>query len=177
MIDRVVLHFGPHDLPASKKSGDPILPRKNVYFATTRGGGIHLTPEARAFRKMMAAKCRQQGFLVGGPEAVIRDGWWRLELLTIAGRRNTTRDVLLPCVDSDACLSPVKDALVKCCYVGKRELPGLIDGDDRIIGDSTHDAWREGEPGLVIRLRRVEDPQVELAASWGSTVRFLQPRE
>lgn len=179
MIDRVELVFEPEDLPLSKKGGGRgrVLPRKNVYFAVDRKtGGYYLTPEAREFRRAVRAKAIEAGVMTGfALEPAICSGWWRLDLLTFAPRKRDAVDVLLPFVDSDGCLSPVKDALVKCTAKLQRggpELGGVLDRDERVVADSTAIAYRPGRPGLIVRLTRVRDPQQVLAERWPG-VRFI----
>lgn len=178
-MDLIELTFDTEHLPVSRvgKGRGRVLPRKNAYFAVDqKTGRPYLTAIARDFRRSMRTRAIAAGIM--DPFAltpVISSGWWVLELLVIAGRRSLSLDVLLPLVDSDGCLSPVKDALAKCTgrpTRGGPEMGAIIDNDARIVSDSTAIACREGRPGLRVRLVRVRDPQAVLAVRWPG-VRFM----
>lgn len=179
VIDRVELVFDTDDLPLSKKGRGRgrVLPRKNVYFGVDRStGGVYITPEARQFRTSMRARALAAGVLSPTQlEPAIVSGWWRLDLLVFAPRRRVDRDVMLPFLDSDGCLSPVRDALHKCTAKltrGGPDLGAILDDDCRIVVDSTAAVYRAGRPGLIVRLERVRDPQAVIAERWPG-VRFL----
>lgn len=179
MTTTIELVFDECHLPLSRvgKGQGRVLPRKNVYFRVDqRSGTPYVTPEAREFRRSMRARAIAAGVLE--PRSLVPAvsfGWWRLDLLVFAGRKRLDRDVLLPFVDSEACLSPVKDAMVKCTAKerGGPELAAVLDDDARIIADSTAVAYREGRPGLIVRLTRVRDPQAVLRERWPG-VRFIE---
>lgn len=165
----VQIDIGAHALPEGKLHA--VLPTKNKYFKVgTRGRGpksramLFRSPEAMEFVDRLVAVLTAMGFelpprVAGelrGP-AVIRSGWWTLDLLAFAPRKRADLDVLAPDLDSEACLSPVKDAL---------QYAGFIDDDGRIVKDTPIAVYRAHDPGLRIRLTRVADPSAVVRACW-----------
>lgn len=177
MIERLELEFTTAELPRSNQGmgKGPTLPSKNRYTAVDqRTGRPYVTSIGTEFRRTMRAKAIVEGILdVEQLEPAIVSGWWRLDLLVFAGRLRHERDVLLPFADSDGCLWPVKDALVKCNGGGK--YGGILDDDCRIVFDTSAAAYREGQPGLIVRLTRVDDPQEVIRERW-PTMTYLRRR-
>lgn len=170
VLEKLELEFTAAELPRSNQGGrrGPTLPSKNRYTAVDqRTGRPYVTSVGTEFRRTMRAKAIAMGLLtVDQLEPVITSGWWRLDLLVFAPRLRHERDVLLPFADSDGCLWPVKDALVKCGIKRDSGFAGILDDDCRVVSDSTFAAYREADPGLVVRLTRVDDPQDVLAERW-----------
>lgn len=168
----LLLSFDATTLPREKGSGQ--LPRKNVYWMMRRGmAGLTHTKLAKGFITAVHGEALRLGWdpavvrvvkrrrvVEGTPP--IRGGWWVLSVLQRTPTRNLSLDVLAPLLDSDACLSPVKDALA---------LAGVIDNDARIVRDVT--AAVLGELALWVRLVRVDWPG-DLLGDWG--VPYLNPR-
>jgi hypothetical protein len=178
LLSSFELVFDTEDLPLIKsgKGRAPGLPRKNEYWhINRRTGSPYVTPEAHAFRRALRAKAIASGLMdPNALEPAICFGWWRLELLLFARTRLICGDVVTPRIDSDACTSPVKDALHKCTHQPPKprgqpappERGALLDDDGRIVSDETFTAFREGRPGLIIRMIRVRDPQAALRERW-----------
>jgi hypothetical protein len=140
------------DLPPSRNGG--LLPRKNSYYAIHRGR-LHRSKHATDFVLCLQIAAARAGLRPDRGQPPIRFGWWALDLLVVAPARLRTFDVLLPRIDSDACLAPVRDAL---------QYAGLLDDDARIVRDRTWTA--RGRPEVRIRLKPVDDPDPALAGVW-----------
>jgi len=156
-------------LPEGKRYA--VLPTKNKYFKVgTRGRGdkaraaMFRSNDAMEFIDCLVGVLTASGYdlppcvdgKLRGP-AVVRTGWWTLDLLAYAPRKRADLDVLAPDLDSEACLSPVKDAL---------QYAGFIDDDGRIVRDTAIAVYRAGNPGLRIRLTRVGDPSQVVQELW-----------
>lgn len=154
MMDRFELTVGKNSL-ATTKAGNPVLPTKNEYFHAVRAGGygramIARTPAANTFIARLGGLLLRHGHRCDKAEPLITDGCWRLTLVSFAGRRRKGTE--LAHLDSDACISPVRDAL---------EEAHVLDNDMRILTDVTHAVYRKGEPGLHILLERLDEAEVE----------------
>lgn len=175
-IEAVAFLICGDDLPEGKKGGGQKtgrLPRKNAYFQAVKRGKapqIVKTTQAERFIRVLESRARELELEVRpsrmgpkkGPEAKeyragrpINVGWWALDVLVVSKRRNLSLDVLTPAVDSDSCLSPVKDAL---------QHAGIIDDDARVIHDRTHEAIGS-EDAVGIRLYRAKPGDVSRV--WG----------
>lgn len=155
--DRTVeLVITSQDLPPSKDGG--VLPRKNTYFILARGT-LRRSQHARKFASVLATAAMRAG-LHPHPDPKrrpIASGWWALDLLALAPKRYRSLDVLVPWCDSDACLSPVRDAL---------QYAGIMDNDARIVSDRTWVGYREAAPELRLRLTPIHAPDEALAIAW-----------
>lgn len=140
---------------ATTAAGNPVLPTKNEYFHAVRAGKggramIARTPLANTFIKRLGGLLLRHGHQCDKADPLIADGYWRLTLVQFAGRRR--KDTTLAHMDSDACLSPVRDAM---------EEAGVLDNDMRILQDRTVALYRKGDPGLWIMLERLDEAAVE----------------
>ena len=144
MIMKIELE--PEHMPLNA-SGNPGLPRKNDHFEVHRRGKratIGLTQRSRDFREILSV------LKAGMWSQTIDEGPLALWLVQYAptkhgdgikGMEGRGR------LDSDACLTPVKDAL---------QHAGFISDDAIITEDHTRVVYRKGRPGLRIELREVE---------------------
>lgn len=157
---RFELQIGPETL--AHVDGRPNLPTKNRYFTVGRVGGprgratILLSTEAKSFVQRLGGLVLRAGHHCDPSFPLIDEGSWRLTLVQFAPRRREKTDLAL--LDSDACLSPVKDALQKV---------GVLSNDMVIVEDRTFALYRKGRPGLTILLERLSDSDLEaIRARW-----------
>lgn len=153
---RLELVIDTQHLPATRtKAGkrSPQLPRKNDYFRIVkpRGPGaarLIVSEIGKAHRLAMSQAAVRAGLFCSKSKPLIASGLWALRLKVWAPRkRGELEDGLpVPLIDSDACLSPVKDALMHA---------GIIDDDWRIETDSTRREYRKGAPGYAVTLLRL----------------------
>lgn len=148
---RVVL--GPQDLPifprAKGSPATPGLPTKNAYFTiATRG------KKPRQFHQIVSRASIRNGL----KKAILAANWEdtgeppprfdapvSLTLIQYAPKmRRTGAAAGLPLLDSDACLSAVRDAL---------EHAGVVANDALIVHNVCESRYRKGEPGLEIEVR------------------------
>lgn len=133
--------MGPGDLPQSK-AGNPELPTKNRHFGFSKFGGKYITKRGKAFRdaleRMNVTKKAHAGL-------------WSLTLVVYTQRRGgKLADITDEAgCDSDACLTPVRDAL---------EAVGIVDNDARIVSNRCASVYT-GKAGLRIELRQVVEPE------------------
>ncbi len=164
------MEMRPGDLPRVRPPGrgvpvgGPVFPTKNTARRNVAGrGGAH-SNRVLEFRCCFATKL---GALLPPLElkststrykladkwveklvTLIDSAFWSLHLTTYAPTQShQLGESNAPHIDSDACLSAVKDAL---------EWAKVIDNDMRIREDHTRTEYRKGEPGLVIELRRLD---------------------
>lgn len=163
-LTHLELTISDRDLPRSKRGG--VLPRKNTYFKIGRHGGrpgLYRTQHAVDFTTALACVAARAGIRCSPAGPPIRAGWWALDLLVLAPGRLRTLDVLLPRCDSDACLAPVKDALIYAY---------IIDDDARIVSDRTWVAYRQLRPEIRIRLTQIDAPDREIERVWPGVCYF-----
>lgn len=148
---RVVL--GPEDLPVFPRGkgspSTPGLPTKNAYFTiATRGTG------KKRFSQIVSRKSIREGLR----KAIIAATWQdtgkappsfarpvTLHLVQYAPKmRREGLAAGLPLLDSDACLSAVRDAL---------QHAGIVENDALIVRNVCESRYRKGRPGLEIELR------------------------
>lgn len=142
------------------KGGKGRLPRKNVYYAVDRRrGGIYRTPHAEQFIGALRAEAARIGLGVDREKTLrpICNGYWVLDLLVGAPEAKRTLELLVPKLDSDACLSPVKDALQES---------GILDDDGRIVRDSSTAVLSRGNPFVIVELRRIGNPELAIQDRW-----------
>lgn len=148
---RVVL--GPTDLPVFPRGkgspATPGLPTKNAYFTiATRG------KPPKQFHQIVSRASIRKGLV----DAIVAAAWEdsgqplprfvcpvTLHLVQFAPkvRRNGPASGL-PLLDSDACLSAVRDAL---------QHAGVVEDDALIVRNVCESRYRRGEPGLEIEVR------------------------
>lgn len=97
---------------------------------------------AQQLREAMRA-CAEAHGVTGG---LIDRGAWRLDVLTIWPTRRHL-DFETANGDSDATLSPTKDAL---------QYAGILDNDMRVIADRTWSAYAKGRRRTIVRLTRID---------------------
>jgi hypothetical protein len=151
-MDRFELEIRAQDLPRTE-AGNPALPTKNTSFKPGRVGGrrsgratILKTALHKRFIARMSEVLLRRGVTCSKAVPMIVDGTWRLTLVAYAPRRRGKTD--LPLLDSDACLSPVRDALTACGVWGD----DIMTAEDRSIT-----LYRKGDPGLWICLERLSE--------------------
>jgi hypothetical protein len=132
----------------------PQLPRKNDYFRPISGKGkgrarIIITDAAKAQRIAMIGACNRLGLVCSKARPLITFGLWHLELVVVAGRKRgeLVAGQVVPLIDSDACLAPVKDALSHA---------GVIDDDWRIDSDRTMRFHAHALPSYSVTLTRID---------------------
>lgn len=128
-------------------AGGPALPRKGTYWQLTKHGarpamvpsriaeGFVASLRAAAIaaglgvgRKIRTPSHRRQD-KPGDLPCSITAGLWRCHVHVCTPRTTELPSgELVPLIDSDACLTPVRDAL---------QCAGVLDDDIRIVGDST----------------------------------------
>ncbi len=145
------LRIEAHDLPrtetANGQPGGPALPRKGAYWQLTLHGrrpAMVQSRTAEAFVATLREAALQLGLglgpLVRTPSArkklaagsapcAITSGLWTIHVhVTTPRRTEMPSGEVVPLIDSDACLTPVRDAL---------QCAGVLDDDARIVSDST----------------------------------------
>jgi hypothetical protein len=140
---------------ATTEVGNPALPRKDAYHKAARAGGygramIVRTTAAEDFIARLGGLLLRNGHRCSKADPLITDGCWRLTLVQFAPRRRKGTELAL--LDSDACLSPVKDALKET---------GVYLDDMLVVQDRTVALYRKGDPGLWICLVRLDEAKLE----------------
>ncbi len=153
-MTRFELTIRAQDLPTTE-AGNPSLIRKNLYFQAVRAGGrgramIAKTPLAKSFIARLGGLLLRRGYICDKGAPLITDGCWRLTLVQFAGKRQKGTE--LAQLDSDSCLSPVKDAL---------KTTGVYRDDMLVVQDVTLALYRKGDPGLYILLERLDEAEIE----------------
>ncbi len=128
------------------------LPTKNTYHAIGKRRR-YVTKKGIEFRYVLARVCHHAGLTTGEVEhpphdcPVIDSGLWRLDLDVGQNRRSHALDGEQGHLDSDACLSPVRDAL---------QWVGILDDDMRIREDHTRVSYdKKDGPWVRIVLTRL----------------------